>query len=247
MNTMSKTESEAARAVRGIVDAICAGVRWPVCFDVALAAIKREDAERAIAWDGITDDTDAIKAATDDGPGYWTPPPGVEVPKWAGAVAWSRRGVALLYEGTEKPKRDEDDDDLWNPDRRAEFAGSAANDPAMSGQWRLIRREPEPTADEVARLREELQDTREELEHVLADWNALVAAIGAPTHGGAAGYAARLREELAEVRALAWGQAEQAELWNGDRDYWLDILRKRDEKAMRLEARLARIAQEAKL
>ena len=43
------------------------------------------------------------------------------------------------------------------------------------------------TLNDFARLaiEEATGDLREELSHVLVDWNALVAAIGAPTNGGA--------------------------------------------------------------
>jgi hypothetical protein len=41
---------------------------------------------------------------------------------------------------------------------------------------------------------------REELTAVLADWNALVKALGSPTSGGAIGYAAALRKEARGLR-----------------------------------------------
>lgn len=66
--TAPATKSEAARAVREIVDAICAGVRWPACFDVALAAIQREDAERAAT------PAEPAAPATDAEPVAWRTP-----------------------------------------------------------------------------------------------------------------------------------------------------------------------------
>jgi hypothetical protein len=43
---------------------------------------------------------------------------------------------------------------------------------------------------------------REELDHVLEDWNALVRAIGSPTNGGAVGYAAALRDDAERYREI---------------------------------------------
>lgn len=74
---------------------------------------------------------------TEGGPGYWTPPPGVEVPDWAEVVAWMPNGSAWVYEGTHKPRRDSEGM-LENPDRL--FRRILDGDPAMAGQWRLIRR-----------------------------------------------------------------------------------------------------------
>lgn len=52
-------------------------------------------------------------------------------------------------------------------------------------------------------IEESTRSLREELSHVLADWNALVAAIGSPTNGGAIGYARELRERLERAQADA--------------------------------------------
>lgn len=50
-------------------------------------------------------------------------------------------------------------------------------------------------------LREQLADTRAELSNVLHDWNAIVAASGSPTNGGAVGYVATLRADVSKLQS----------------------------------------------
>ena len=64
--------------------------------------------------------------------------------------------------------------------------------------------------DELAQLRADLEAAREELAHVLSDWNALVAAIGSPTHGGAIGHAKRMASDLEAARLEAVSARERA-------------------------------------
>ena len=56
-------------------------------------------------------------------------------------------------------------------------------------------------ADTIEALRAEVAEVREELQSVLASWNAIVAAIGSPTHGGAVGHARALRERAERAEA----------------------------------------------
>jgi uncharacterized small protein (DUF1192 family) len=62
---------------------------------------------------------------------------------------------------------------------------------------------PDAMADEIARLRAENAELRVELHSVLNDWNALVAASGSPTNGGAVGYVKALRVDAERHRALS--------------------------------------------
>jgi hypothetical protein len=52
-------------------------------------------------------------------------------------------------------------------------------------------------------------DETEELEHLLAQWNAIVKASGSRTHGGAVGHVAGMRRTL--VTIMTWDIAQHAE------------------------------------
>jgi len=52
----------------------------------------------------------------------------------------------------------------------------------------------------IETLSAQLSDKKGEAERLLADWNALVDAIGSPTHGGAIGHARALRAEIERLR-----------------------------------------------
>jgi hypothetical protein len=65
--------------------------------------------------------------------------------------------------------------------------------------------EPNPeilsrAADEIVRLRADNAELRQELQTVLDDWNALVAASGSPTNGGAVGYVKAMRADAQRYR-----------------------------------------------
>ena len=65
--------------------------------------------------------------------------------------------------------------------------------------------------DEIASLRQQLADIKEELQYVLNDWNALVRAIGAKKNGTAIGEAHLLVKQLAEAQErLKWQPIETA-------------------------------------
>lgn len=53
----------------------------------------------------------------------------------------------------------------------------------------------------IATLIEQNQLLREELRNVLGDWNALVRAIGSPTHGAAVAHAANLRRRVDQLES----------------------------------------------
>jgi hypothetical protein len=71
---------------------------------------------------------------------------------------------------------------------RAEREGDSAR--AACHEWAAMHRTERERAE---RAEEDLRDVREERDNLLRDWNALVQAIGSPTHGGAVGYAKQLR------------------------------------------------------
>lgn len=256
---MSKTKSEAARALLALHHFLSRGDRVTGAAWSALAAIEREDAERAVMAEVKAVDCAPVAAeATDDGPGYWTPPPGVDVPEWAGCIAWNSHGGAIFYHGTEMPNHD-GDGYLWNPGRKTRAGSYACDDRSMAGQWRLIRR---PAPDLAAGTRTDRPTLGERGSclfcpqcgnGVSCDEDGLCVNCGSTTCDGpmvfasatldkpepAADEVARLREELEKAQ-------KEVSKWRTDRDEWVRMCRKREDEVERLQARLARIAQEAK-
>ena len=69
------------------------------------------------------------------------------------------------------------------------------------GEAKALSQELAVWGDELPKAQAQCAELRQEIASVLDDWNALVAAIGSPTNGGAVGFARELRAERDALRA----------------------------------------------
>ena len=69
-------------------------------------------------------------------------------------------------------------------------------------------------------MERERGDLKEELQHVLNDWNALVKASGSPTNGGAVGHVNNLRLERDRMRELIRRCTSEADDFPTQAEFW---------------------------
>lgn len=81
----------------------------------------------------------------------------------------------------------------------------------------VAQKENEGLSRDYQYLMKERDDAKEELEHVLDDWNALVKASGSRTNGAAIGHVAQMRAELERLRSQGAGPWEAAP---NEQDWW---------------------------
>lgn len=106
------------------------------------------------------------------------------------------------------------------------------------------------SARNTAELRAALADTKEELQHVLDDWNDLVKDSGSRTNGAAIGHVAKMRAELERLRSQGvgpWIEEAAKEIvykirknfYPEDVPVFADIIRKHAIRALHAPAGLA--------